>query len=301
MKGKFWNWLLVFVAFFVILFIASAMSTDEYATQLDFSSLAWIWWSLLAFAAIYVIYYLTQDNEGWEVGTRQVVYMAIGAALYGIFNWLFNGSTIALPSISLISYRPSMAILVLFGYIFGPVVGFFTGAVGNILGDFLSGWGVFPTWDIGNGLIGFVAGLAMIYTNKERIKTITWVSGIVAILGAVVVLMNPVVPHPWTGEPTSFALMGWVLLVGGIIALATQFLSGMLGEEAAYMNMWGILGIVVGIGYAAIGDIWISGYTFIVTMVGQFAPAAGSNIIFAVILAPILLAAYKAIQVRAGR
>ena len=36
-------------------------------------------------------------------------------------------------------------------------------------------------------------------------------------------------------------------------------------------------------------------------MVGEFVPAAGPNLINASILAPILLAAYKAVQSRTGR
>lgn len=30
--------------------------------------------------------------------------------------------------------------------VFGPVVGFFIGAVAHLLGDFVTGWGVFPAW-----------------------------------------------------------------------------------------------------------------------------------------------------------
>ena len=33
------------------------------------------------------IYYLTRQSPAWEVGTRQVVWMAIGAALYALFSW----------------------------------------------------------------------------------------------------------------------------------------------------------------------------------------------------------------------
>lgn len=300
MKGK--NWLYVFLAFIVFLVVADQLSTDEFAGHLDFSSLFWVFWSLLAVVVIYVIYQQTSDSEGWEVGTRQVVYMAIGAALYGIFNWLFNGTTIALPSISLVAYRPSVAILIFFGYAFGPVVGFFTGAVGNILGDFLSGWGVFPTWDIGNGLMGFVAGLPMIYASRAGIskKNLAYTAGILVVAAAVLVLMNANIEFDqnWRGI-TDFSLFGWVFLVGGVIGLGMRYV--MKGDDTTSMNVWGILAIVIGMAYAAIGDIWISGYTFVTTMVGQFAPAASSNIIFAVILAPILWSAYNSVQSRAGR
>jgi len=71
----------------------------------------------------------------WEVGTRQVVYMAIGAALYAILSYLFNGTVFVVPSVSQVALRPAIAIPMFFGYAFGPVVGFFTGAVGNMFGE----------------------------------------------------------------------------------------------------------------------------------------------------------------------
>ena len=81
MKNKVWSWLVVFVVIALILWLASALTNPEEGAQLDFSSLAWLVFSLLAFVAIYVVYFLTRDSEAWVVGTRQVVMMAIGAAL----------------------------------------------------------------------------------------------------------------------------------------------------------------------------------------------------------------------------
>jgi uncharacterized membrane protein len=192
---------------------------------------------------------------------------------------------------------------VFFGYVFGPVVGFFTGAVGNLLGDFLSTWGVYPTWDIGNGLIGFVAGLPLLFMNREKsLNLLTWIAGLLVVLSAGFIFLNANIEDPlaWRGI-TDFGPFAWVLLGGGVVALLTRLLISQLGEGTALMNLWGVIGVVVGIGYAAIGDIWVSGYTFVVTMVGQFAPAASWNILFAVVLAPLLLVAYNAVQQRAGR
>ena len=93
----------------------------------------------------------------WEFGTRQVVYSAIGAALYGVLNWVFN--SLALPGSTLVSFRPSVAVPFFMGIVFGPWVGLFTGGVGNVLGDALSGFGFFWGWDVGNGLLGFIPGL----------------------------------------------------------------------------------------------------------------------------------------------
>ena len=109
---------------------------------------------------------LAGDKDLWKFGTREVVYVAIGAALYGVLSWATN--VIQLPSVSLVALRPAIVIPIFFGVVFGPAVGFFSGFVGNILGDALTGWGVFPIWDIGNGLIGLVAGLSVAFASRKR-------------------------------------------------------------------------------------------------------------------------------------
>src|SRR6185503_17170437 len=92
----------------------------------------------LGLVIAFVVYFLTKENMAWEVGTRQVVWMAIGAALYAVFSYLFNGTVFVVPSTSQVALRPAIAIPMFFGYAFGPVVGFFTGAVGNMFGDALT-------------------------------------------------------------------------------------------------------------------------------------------------------------------
>ena len=96
----------------------------------------------------------------WEVSSRTIVYAAIGAALYGIL----LVAQIPIPG-STVSVRPAFALVPFFGYAFGPIVGFFTGAVGNAIGDQISGWGLLTSWNwsIANGLVGFIAGLAPMY------------------------------------------------------------------------------------------------------------------------------------------
>src|ERR1700752_2043488 len=78
----------------------------------------------------------------WEVNSRTIVYAAIGAALYGIL----LVAQIPIPGTT-VSVRPAFAIVPFFGYAFGPVVGFFTGLVGNAIGDQISGWGALTSWN----------------------------------------------------------------------------------------------------------------------------------------------------------
>src|SRR5207248_241839 len=98
----------------------------------------------------------------WAVGVRQIVYMALGAALYGGLSWLTNA--LQLPSAGNVSLRPAIVIPLFFGAVFGPWVGLFTGGIGNLLGDYVSGYGVYWNWDVGNALLGFIAGLTLLRT-----------------------------------------------------------------------------------------------------------------------------------------
>ena len=113
----------------------------------------------------------------WAFGTREVVYGAIGAALYGVFSWATN--IFPLPAAGNITFRPAVAVLIFFGVAYGPWAGLLAGFIGNTLGDALSGWGFYWNWSLGNGLMGMLAGLAMPMINdfKARadiFKGVTW-------------------------------------------------------------------------------------------------------------------------------
>ncbi len=179
----------------------------------------------------------------WAVGVRQVVYMALGAALYGALSYLTN--FLQLPSVGNVSIRPAIVIPLFFGAVFGPIVGLFTGGIGNFIGDLISGYGVYWNWDIGNGLIGFIAGLALYSTFGS-----------------------------FFGRYYNMRL----------IAIA---------------EVLSVLGILVGIGFAAYTDIWVSKLNF-AGATSEFVPAIVSDLIFGLILLPILLVAYNAAVGRRG-
>jgi uncharacterized membrane protein len=249
------------------------------------------------------VYLGTQKSKAWEVGTREVVWMAIGAALYAVFSWLFNGTVFLVPSVSQVAIRPAIAIPMFFGYAFGPIVGFFTGAVGNMFGDALTGFGLYPQWSIGNGLVGFIAGLPLLFADKK--KSLDTVLIIGAALTAIVTVlyflnrneMNQVV-YPFD-QPVSL-LAGISILVGFVLVIVVRFAFGKNIDIAAAVT-WGMLGNILGIGFAAISDIWINGYSPTTAVVGEFLPAAGPNLIFAAILVPLLVVAYSAVQRQSGR
>ena len=255
---------------------------------------------------VLMVYLITKTNKMWEVGTRQVVYMAIGAALYAILSYLFNGTVFVVPSVSQVALRPAIAIPMFFGYAFGPVVGFFTGAVGNMFGDALTGFGLSPQWSIGNGLVGFIAGLVWLFADKKRsINVVLIVSAVLAALATVVYALNPAttngVFYDANGNNVQITLIaGLSLVIGFVIVLLVRFIFGKNIDVAAAVT-WAMLGNILGIGFAAVSDIWINGYPPAVALVGEFIPSAGPNLIFAAILVPILVGAYAAVQKQTGR
>ncbi len=235
--------------------------------------------------------------------------MAIGAALYAIFSYLFNGTVFVVPSVSQVALRPAIAIPMFFGYAFGPAVGFFTGAVGNMFGDALTGFGLSPQWSVGNGLVGMISGMAWLFADKKKsMNTVLIIGAALVALATLLYVVNPTTANgqyfdPNTnqfGETPLTLLAGISVLVGLVIVLVVRFAFGKNIDMAAAVT-WAMLGNLIGLGFAAMSDIWINGYSPVVAIVGEFLPAAGPNLIFAAILVPILVAAYAAVQRQSGR
>lgn len=255
------------------------------------------------------VFLTTRENKIWEVGTREVVWMAIGAALYAVFSWLFNGTVFIVPSLSQVSLRPAIAIPMFFGYAFGPVVGFFSGAVGNMFGDALTGFGLSPQWSIGNGLVGFIAGLPLLFKDKKKsLDTVLGIGAILSLIAAVIYFVNRSlpnmlffdVPNNIFGDAPITLFAGISIVVGLVLVVIVRFVFGKNINIAAAVT-WAMLGNILGIGFAAISDIWINGYSPAAAVVGEFLPAAGPNLIFAAILVPLLVVAYAAVQRQSGR
>ena len=179
----------------------------------------------------------TSSANAWSIGRRQAVAMIAGIALYAAT------SDIQPPSVGNVALHPAIVIPLFFGAVFGPWVGLFVGGVGNFIGDLISYHNFFWNWDIGSALIGFIAGLAMLYTFG-RYRSI-----------------RPIV----------------------------------------IAEIFSAVGIIVGIGFAAYNDIWVSKLSFSTATVGELVPAAKPDLINGLILLPILLVAYNAVVASRGR
>ena len=176
----------------------------------------------------------------WQFGTREVVYGAIGAALYGILSAVTNA--FPLPAAGNVTFRPAVAVLIFFGAAFGPWVGLIAGLLGNTLGDAITGWGLYWNWSVGNGLMGLIPGLA--------------------------------------------------------VAMIQDYRSGRgIGSGILY----GLLGVVIGMLFASLTEMAVSGIDLSTALVGYFLPAFLGNAVVIIILLPILFVAYQSVAARRGR
>jgi uncharacterized membrane protein len=296
----------VFVVFLLIAWIGPMFKPD---LKMDNTALLRFVFVGIGLLIVFGVYFFTREHKMWEVGTREVVFMAIGAALYAVLSFLFNGTVFVVPSVSQVALRPAICIPMFFGYAFGPVVGFFTGAVGNMFGDALTGFGLSPQWSVGNGLIGMIAGLVFLFEDKKKgMNVVLIVSGVLAALGTAIYFLNQGIPNMLYFNPdanifgdqqiTLFA--GLSALVGFVLVLVIRFIFGNNVDLAAAVT-WSMLGNFLGIGFAAISDVWINGYNLPTAIVGEFLPSAGPNMLFAAILVPLLVAAYSAVRRQSGR
>lgn len=289
---------IVLVLGIIFLYIGSFIATLQSQDAAPIDTPKMVPYLVIGALIVYGLSVTVAQADIWKVGTREVVYMAIGAALYGVLSWATN--IFQLPSVSLVALRPAIVIPIFFGIVFGPAVGFFTGFVGNVLGDALTGWGVFPIWDIGNGLIGLVAGLALAFRTREQsLNLLTGVVVAVSVALTALLLAFPATENALFGEGTVGGFWWMPLLVVLLVVGARLLLRGR--EDLAAAEMWGALAIIVGIGFAAMADIWWNGYSFITALLGEFVPAASSNLVNALILLPLLLAAWTTARAQSGR
>jgi hypothetical protein len=283
----------VLIVFLLIVWIGGAINPD---LQLDETALLRFVFVIVGLLIVFIVYWLTRRSGAWDVGTREVVYMAIGAALYAIFSYLFNGTVFVVPSVSQVALRPAIAIPMFFGYAFGPAVGFFSGAVGNMFGDALTGFGLSPQWSVGNGLVGMIAGMAALFPDKKKSLN----TALIILFPSLANMMFFDVDAGIFGDAQISWFAGLSVVIGLILVLIVRFAFANDVDIAAAVT-WSMLGNLVGIGFAAISDIWINRFSPAVAIVGEFLPAAGPNLIFAAILVPILVVAYRAVQRQAGR
>jgi energy-coupling factor transport system substrate-specific component len=97
---------------------------------------------------------------------KQFIPMAVGILLYAALTIPFNVFEM-FGAGGAIAVKPTVAIPMFFGIVFGPITGFVVGLIGNTLSDFASFGGLFWNWEIGNGLLGAIPGIAYFVLKRS--------------------------------------------------------------------------------------------------------------------------------------
>ena len=123
-----------------------------------------------------------RERATWRIGRRELYAMVGGAVLYAVLCWLTN--IFQLKAAADLQVRPGVSVPIFFGFVFGPVVGFVTGALGNFMADLASGLLPYPpavpmgrpvfdllrshllNFQIGNGIMGLIPGIAALYYRR---------------------------------------------------------------------------------------------------------------------------------------
>jgi hypothetical protein len=158
-------------------------------------------------------------------------------------------------------------------------------------------------------LIGFISGLWMLFRDRRQsMNTVLWIGGILALLTAILYFLNRNQANMLFFDPENnifgdapiSPFAGIAIIIGFLLILGVRFFFSS-NENVAAAVTWGMLGNILGLLFASLSDIWINGLTLPATIVGQFLPAAGPNLIFAAILVPLLVVAYSSVQRQSGR
>jgi uncharacterized membrane protein len=127
----------------------------------------------------------TAPTKPWAITSRTIVFGAVGAALYGVLG-VFS---FIIPGTANVAIRPALAIIPFAGLRFGPIAGFFTGAVGNAIVDQIQGFGflTYWNWSLANGLVGLLAGLIGHFYPEPEVRSRQLLRVILVAVVAVVV------------------------------------------------------------------------------------------------------------------
>ncbi|MHA1271357.1 MAG: ECF transporter S component [Candidatus Helarchaeota archaeon] len=100
------------------------------------------------------------EKSRWEFDKYGFIYLGFGTIIYLILDIIF--SIFQVGNIFLyITFRifPAIAIPMIFGLLYGPIVGFFCGFLGKLIADLILYQSIWIWWPIGFGLIGLLSGI----------------------------------------------------------------------------------------------------------------------------------------------
>jgi len=279
-------WLTLLLIFFLLfLSIKSVVGQGISYTQ------APILLTTLSLIILFTLYLLTSRYRLWSLSADKIVFLGVGTALY--LGLSYTSTVVLNISLGKLDLRPAVSIPILFGFAFGPGVGFFTGAVGSLLADFAIGWDVFPLWNIAAGLTGLIPGFISLFEEENIPESYvsTGVNALILLSGLAVILF-PRAPEPWTGVFQNYSFWGYLLLLGGAVMAANTYLMEQDRLGLISINLWGALGILLSTLLTSLADIWVNDFSLASALIGEYVPYATNDLLNLVIFAPVMMAAY---------
>lgn len=123
---------------------------------------------------------IKRKNARW-FGGRELLAIVVGIILYVALAWF---TSFAKLSTGLgIELRPGIVIPIIFGFVYGPFVGFAIGVLGNTASDYWLWGDVWWQWSVGNGIMGLIPGFYALRWRSYRSLREQIVAFVVAVIG----------------------------------------------------------------------------------------------------------------------
>ena len=158
---------------------------------------------------------------------KKHIYLMVINAL-GIAMFFVIGKFVAIPTpIPNFALFLQFAILLVFGFYYGPIVGFTIGFFGHLLIDLTSGYGLWMSWIVCSGLFGLIIGLSSMLVNRlgnpyKPVKMIIFCS-LVTVGGVVCwILIAP------TGDILFYQEPYDVVFLEGVVAFASNVVTALI-------------------------------------------------------------------------
>ncbi|NVM52275.1 MAG: ECF transporter S component [Candidatus Helarchaeota archaeon] len=140
----------------------------------------------------------------WQIGKESLIPLLIGIFAYlGLETLLvILGHPHQMYIVVYVAIFPAIAIPMVMGAKYGPIVGLLTGFGGKLLADLILYGGVWILWPIGFGLMGFITGLTYnnYYLGKYSKGSSLFRLSLLALLAAVVGTLVPTMLSIFTEE-----------------------------------------------------------------------------------------------------
>lgn len=131
-----------------------------------------------------------KEREVRLFGLRELKASIIGALVYAGITWFTAFAQLdGIGDSMRVDLRPAVVTPIIIGFLYGPIAGFLTGTVGNLLTDYLLWQEVWWQWSVGNGIMGLLPGFyamrySSYYTFKDQLSAfLVSIAGIFAGMG----------------------------------------------------------------------------------------------------------------------